>query len=285
MEIGAQLAGAAVLTDRDGDTGKVAAVIEYDGTGYCGFQRQARERTVQAELEEVLRRLTQLDCPVVGAGRTDSGVHARGQVVHFQPNWNHPLAELRQAMNALLPADIAVQGIFRVTASFHARHSALSRLYRYAVFNREHRSPFAARFAHQFSPPLDIEAMNQASKRLIGVHDFASFGQPPAVGHTVREVHVAQWWRQGQWVFFDIEANAFLRRMVRSLVGTLLLVGTGKMPPEEFGGVLAARDRSLAGPTSPPHGLCLERVRYPDPWREIGGHMKSFCSLFGNEVP
>lgn len=285
MEIGTQPVVEAVPADRVSDVSKVAVVIEYDGTDYCGFQRQAGERTVQAELEEVLLRLTQADCPAVGAGRTDSGVHARGQVVHFQPNWQHPLSELMRAMNALLPADIAVRQITAVAPGFHARHSALSRLYRYAVFSRECRSPFAARFAHQFSAPLDAEAMNRASQRLIGLRDFATFGQPPRPGHTVREVFAAQWSRRGDWLFFDIEANAFLRRMVRSLVGTLLLVGSGKMSPEEFGDILAERDRSLAGPTAPPHGLCLERVSYPDPWREIGGKLESSCGSFGNEVP
>ena len=248
---------------------RVAVVVEYDGTNYCGFQRQLREPTVQAELELVLRQITQADCPVIGAGRTDSGVHARGQVVHFQTKWKHSRVELLRAMNALLPDDVSVRRIFPVTTDFHARYSALSRLYRYVVFNREVRSPFAGRFAHQVSSSLDVQVMNQASESLIGVHDFASFGRSPSGGHTVREVHGAYWWRQGDWVFFDIEANAFLRHMVRSLVGTLLLVGSGRMLPEEVGRILQAKDRGLAGPTAPSQGLCLALVCYREPWQEI----------------
>lgn len=269
--VGCQPPGRAENLPAQGGNGiqRVAVVVEYDGTNYCGFQRQLREPTVQAGLELVLRQLTQEDCPVTGAGRTDSGVHARGQVVHFQTNWKHSWAELLRAMNALLPDDVSIRRMFPVTSDFHARYSALSRFYRYMVFNREVRSPFAARFAHQVSLPLNVQAMNQASESLIGMHDFASFGQSPSGGHTVREVYGAYWWRQGDWVFFDIEANAFLRRMVRSLVGTLLLVGSGRMLPGEFGRILQAKDRDLAGSTAPPQGLCLERVCYREPWQEI----------------
>jgi len=248
---------------------RVAVVVEYDGTNYCGFQRQLREPTVQAGLESVLRQITKEDCLVTGAGRTDTGVHARGQVVHFQTKWKHSWAELLRAMNALLPGDVSIRRMFPVTSDFHARHSAVSRLYRYVIFNREVRSPFAGRFAHQVSLPLDVEVLNRASESLVGMHDFASFGQSPSGGHTVREVYGAHWWRLRDWVFFDIEANAFLRRMVRSLVGTLLVAGSGRMLPEEIGRILQAKDRGLAGTTAPPQGLCLGRVCYREPWQEI----------------
>ena len=248
---------------------KVAAVVEYDGTSYCGFQRQLREPTVQASLEAVLLQITREDCPVTGAGRTDSGVHARGQVVHFQTKWKRSWAELLRALNAVLPDDVSIRGMFPVTSDFHARHCALSRLYRYVIFNGQVRSPFAGRFAHQVALPLNVQALNRACEGLVGVHDFATFGQAPSGGNTVREVYGAYWWRRGDWVFFEIEANAFLRRMVRSLVGTLLVVGSGRMLPEEIGRILQANDRGLAGRTAPPQGLCLVRVCYPEPWQKI----------------
>ncbi len=256
-------------SERDQAVQKVACVIEYDGTNFCGFQRQLNQRTVQSELERVLSHVTQEACSIVAAGRTDSGVHARAQVIHFYTRWKHHWLELRRAMNALLPEDISVRTITAVGENFHARYSAVSRLYRYVVFNNEVRSPFAARFAHQIVPYLDVQAMNRASECLIGIHDYASFGQSPTGGHTVREVYGAYWWRQGDWVFFYIEANAFLRQMARSLVGTLLLVGIGKLTPAEVADILDARDRGMAGPTAPAQGLCLQRICYGAPWQDI----------------
>jgi tRNA pseudouridine38-40 synthase len=218
----------------------------------------------------VLRDVTQEDCRIVGAGRTDAGVHARGQVAHFKTNWRRSWAELRRALNALLPEDIAVQKLMPVAPEFHARRSARSRLYRYSIFNRPLRSPFATRFAYHLPGALEVEAMNAAAECLIGAQDFASFGQAPNGGHTVREVLSARWQRAGDWVFLDIEANAFLHHMVRSLIGTFLLVGIGKITPEAFAGILAAENRSAAGRTAPPQGLCLEKVIYGPPWQEVG---------------
>jgi tRNA pseudouridine38-40 synthase len=255
---------------REDGGSKVAIVVEYDGTRYCGFQTQARGQTIQAELERALGAVTQEERRVVGAGRTDAGVHARGQVAHFKTNWRHSWAELRRALNALLPDDIVVHQLLPVAPEFHARYSARSRWYRYSVFNRPLRSPFAARFAYHLATALDVEAMNAAAECLLGQHDFAAFGQSPNGGHTVREICMARWRREEDRVFFDVEANAFLRHMVRSLVGTLLWVGTGKIGPAEFAGILVGKERSAAGVTAPPQGLCLERVAYGPPWQEIG---------------
>ncbi len=259
------------LAAREQGIQKVACVIEYDGTNFCGFQRQPNQRTVQAELEQALSVITQQACSIVGAGRTDSGVHAKAQVIHFCTPWKRPWLELRRAMNALLPPDISVRQVAAVDEGFHARYSATSRLYRYVIFNSGVRSAFAARFAHQITSCLNLEMMNRASERLIGLHDYASFGQSPTGGHTVRQVYGACWRRQGNWIIFDIEANAFLRQMVRSIVGTLLLVGTGKLPPAEVSDILAARDRATAGPPAPAQGLFLEKICYPAPWQDIGG--------------
>ena len=248
---------------------RVAVVVEYNGAGYCGFQRQLNQPTIQAELESALESVTEEACVVHGAGRTDSGVHARGQVVHFQTNWKHSWTELLRAMNALLPDDISVLRIFPVSFEFHARYSAVSRVYRYVIFNRVVRTALLTQFAWQIRRPLDVEAMNRGTECLIGAHDFSSFGQPPSGGHTIREVYGAYWCCQGDWVVLDIEANGFLRHMVRSLVGTLIQVGIGKIAPTEVKQMLVGRDRSLAGPTAPPQGLYLERICYRAPWQEV----------------
>jgi tRNA pseudouridine38-40 synthase len=238
------------------------AVIEYDGTDYLGFQLQAEGRTIQGEVERALAEVTRRETRVVGAGRTDAGVHAMGQVISFVPQWKHSLPELQRAMNALLPEDIAVHQMAWVADDFHPRFSAVSREYRYTILNQPLRSPLARRFAYHYLKPLDVEAMTRAARCLVGSHDFASFGRPPQGDNTVRRVYRAECTRQDQFIYLDIVANAFLYRMVRNIVGTLLLVGTGELSPESFGEILRARDRRRAGPAAPAHGLCLMRVNY-----------------------
>jgi tRNA pseudouridine38-40 synthase len=241
---------------------RVSAVIEYDGTDYFGFQLQAEERTVQGELERVLVEVTRRETRVIGAGRTDAGVHAIGQVVSFVPQWKHSLPELQRAMNALLSDDVVVHQMTWVADDFHPRFSAVSREYRYTVLNQPLRSPLVRRFTYHYLKPLDVEAMARAAKCLVGSQDFASFGRPPQGENTVRRVYQAECTRQEQFVYFDIMANAFLYRMVRSVVGTLLLVGIGELSPERFEEILQAGDRGRAGPPAPAHGLCLMRVNY-----------------------
>jgi tRNA pseudouridine38-40 synthase len=238
------------------------AVIEYDGTDYLGFQLQAEGRTIQGEVERVLVEATGKETRVVGAGRTDAGVHAVGQVISFVPQWKHSLSELQRAMNALLPEDIVVHHMAWVADDFHPRFSAVSREYRYTILNQPLRSPLARRFAFHYLKPLDAEAMARAAKCLVGSHDFASFGRPPQGENTVRQAYQARCTRQDQFIYFDILANAFLYRMVRNIVGTLLLVGIGELSPKGFEGILQARDRRRAGPPAPAHGLCLMRVNY-----------------------
>ncbi len=238
------------------------AVIEYDGTDYLGFQLQAEGRTIQGEVERALAKVTRRETRVIGAGRTDAGVHAVGQVIGFVPQWKHSLPELQRAMNALLPEDIAVHQMAWVADDFHPRFSAVSREYRYTILNQAFRSPLAQRFAYHYLKPLDVEAMARAAKCLVGSHDFASFGRSPQGENTVRQVYQAQCTRQDQFIYFDIVANAFLYRMVRSIVGTLLLVGIGKLSPERFGEILQARDRRRSGSVAPARGLCLMRVNY-----------------------
>jgi len=238
------------------------AVIEYDGTDYLGFQLQAEGQTIQGEVERALAEVTRRETRVVGAGRTDAGVHAVGQVISFVPQWKHSLPELQRAVNALLPEDIAVHQMAWVADDFHPRFSAVSREYRYTILNQLLRSPLARRFAYHYLKPLDVEAMARTVKCLVGSHDFGSFGRPPQGENTVRQVYRAECTRQDQFIYFDIVANAFLYRMVRNIVGALLLVGIGELSPKGFEEILQARDRRRAGPPAPAHGLCLMRVNY-----------------------
>ena len=241
---------------------KLMAVVEYDGTDYAGFQIQKSKRTIQGEIERALARVTQEEIRIVGAGRTDAGVHARGQVIAFRTAWRRSLRELQRALNAVLPRDIAVRELALAAEDFHPRFSAVSREYRYTIWNAPVRSPLVGRFAYHFPWPLDVAAMNEAASVLVGTHDFASFGRPPKGENTVRTVYRAKCTREGSFVYFDIVANAFLQRMVRSIVGTLLEVGTGKLSPADFREILEATDRRRASPPAPAHGLCLMKVNY-----------------------
>lgn len=246
----------------EASTQKLVAVVEYDGTDYLGFQVQAQGATIQGEMERALAAVAQEEVRVVGAGRTDAGVHAQGQVIAFSTAWRHPVEELQRALNAVLPKDIAVRELRPVARGFHPRFDAVSREYRYTIFNQPLRSPLARRFAYHFPQPLDVAAMNEAAGSLVGSHDFASFGRAPQGDNTVREVYRAQWTSEEPVVYFDIVADAFLYRMVRSLVGTLLLVGTGELSSAGFEEILQSADRSKAGQAAPAHGLCLIRVNY-----------------------
>jgi tRNA pseudouridine38-40 synthase len=238
------------------------AVVEYDGTDFFGFQIQPHRRTVQGELERALGQVTGRAIRVIGAGRTDRGVHARGQVIGFEVSWRHELPDLQRALNAVLAADVAVLQMGKAPSGFHPRFSATSRAYRYTLLRRSLRSPLGRRSAWHCTHELDIERMAQASRCLQGTHDFASFGRPPQGENTVRTVFRAEWHEHRPFVLFDIEANAFLYRMVRSLVGMLVQVGSGQMASEEFEAMLEARDRCLVKKVAPPQGLCLMGIEY-----------------------
>ncbi|MFQ5610941.1 MAG: tRNA pseudouridine(38-40) synthase TruA [Anaerolineae bacterium] len=243
---------------------RYGAVLEYDGTDFSGFQIQAEGRTVQGELETALRRVTQVETRVIGAGRTDAGVHASGQVIAFTVPWRHTTQDLQRALNAVLPADVALRTLRPVPGAFHPRFDAIRRTYHYTVLNQPERSPLGRRYACHTPQPLDVEAMRQAGQCLIGRHDFASFGRPPQGNKTVRHVTQAEWVAEGPRLTFVISANAFLYRMVRAIVGTLLQVGKGERAPAEMLAILEARERSLAGPLAPACGLCLVEVGYPE---------------------
>ncbi|HEX9075361.1 MAG TPA: tRNA pseudouridine(38-40) synthase TruA [Anaerolineae bacterium] len=239
---------------------RLLAILEYDGTDFEGFQVQKRGRTVQGELEGALREITGEEIRVVGAGRTDSGVHALGQGAHFDTEWSRPPELLHRALNGVLPNDMAVRSIVPVAPDFSARYNARSRAYRYTILNQPHRSPLTCRYALHAPESLDVDAMDAAARCLLGSQDFGAFGTPPQGQNTVREMIRAQVQKAAPTIQIDLEANAFLYRMVRRIVGTLLWVGKGEMSVEEFRTVIAKKRR--AGQSVPPHGLCLVAVHY-----------------------
>ena len=238
-------------------------VLEYDGTNYHGWQVQPNLPTIQGTLEAVISRVAQHKANVTGAGRTDAGVHAMGQVAHFSTIAKLTAEEWQRALNGLLPPDIAVQAVEDVPDSFHARFAAKSKLYRYRIFARVSRSALSRSKILHYPYPLDLDAMEVACRPLIGTHDFSSFqGSPTDTENTVCSVSKLTVDRFGDEVIFEVEANRFLKQMVRAIVGTLLEVGRGKLPAGEIAGILAAKDRTKAGPTAPAHGLYLVKVDY-----------------------
>ena len=248
---------------------KFALLVEYDGTRYHGFQRQAPEHepTVQGMLEAAVGRISQEQVVVHGAGRTDSGVHASGQVVHFQIESRLTPNDWQRALNAVLPGDIAVRRIARVADDFHARYSALSRSYRYTVVIDAWPLPLCERFAHRVTGQLDVAAMDAGCATLLGEHDFRAFGRSPRgpLASCVRVMLEARCQRGESrgLIFFDFTANGFLSGMVRRLVGTLLLVGQGPLDAAGFEQILASRSEAHLGAAAPACGLCLRQVRYP----------------------
>ena len=244
----------------------IKLIVAYDGTNYHGFQEQKGTGldTIQEVLEKALSKLTKREIKIIGAGRTDAGVHARGQVVNFKcDDWPIPLTKTALAVNALLPNDIAVLKAELVPLDFHARFSAISKTYCYRVYNERILDPFVARYALHEPRRLDVQAIDEACQYLIGEHDFKSFqskGTP--VKTTIRKLTEARVRKEGKLVKFTFSANGFLYNMVRIMVGTLIQVGLLKIKPEALRDILEAKDRTKAGPTVPPQGLFLERVDY-----------------------
>jgi len=242
----------------------IKLVIEYEGTRYVGWQAQPNGLSVQAEVERALATLRKGAVRVTAAGRTDAGVHALGQVVTFPEEQPLPLEAYRKGMNALLPADIAVREAGLEPDGFHARHSATGKRYRYRIENAPTRAPLSRRVAWQQFRPLDVAAMRDGAARLVGRHDFAAFQASDCTcGHAVRHVtRLDVLGETGGRIDFVVEATAFVKHMVRNLVGTLVEVGLGRRSPESMEALLASGDRTKAGPTAPPQGLCMEEVFY-----------------------
>ena len=244
---------------------KIVLVIEYNGKCYCGFQWQTGVPTVQDELEKAIKKLTGETRRVLASSRTDTGVHAHGQVVCFRTGSGLSAHKFVTGLNHYLPDDIAVRGAAIVSQRFNVMKDATRREYRYRILNTETRSPLARDFYFMVRPHLDAGLMDEASKLLIGEHDFASFVTAwDRDESTVRHIYRAGVTRKGDEVTFRVTANAFLTHQVRNIVGTLIRVGTRKIGIEEFKNILEMKKLALAGPTAPAHGLCLIKVTYAD---------------------
>jgi tRNA pseudouridine38-40 synthase len=245
------------------------AIIAYDGTDFEGFQRLGPgHRTVQGEIEGALAKLGWQGTSILAAGRTDAGVHARGQVVSFDLEWRHGIEVLGVALNAHLPVDVGVREVALAGPGFHPRFSARWRRYRYALVAAPQRDPLAERYAWRVWPAPDLEPMHEAAVRIEGEHDFGAFGTPPIPGgHTRREVRLARWTAEGPGVAFEIEANAFLHRMVRRLVSVMVEVGQGRLAASDVGTLLDHPERPWGGKVAPSRGLCLEAVIYDEEGR------------------
>jgi tRNA pseudouridine38-40 synthase len=242
----------------------IKLLLSYDGTDFSGWQRQPDRRTVQQVLEDAIGQLTGVEAATNASGRTDAGVHALGQVVHFYTASPHAPEVFVKALNAILPSDVRVNGAREMPQAFHATLDAKSKLYRYIIDNGQVADPFQRRYSYHVYRPLDVDAMQRAAAALEGRHDFHSFEtQWPNRMSSVRTITQIAVRRMNNFVWVDVEADGFLYNMVRSITGTLLLVGTGRWPESRVAEALQAEDRREAGPTAPPQGLFLVRVRYP----------------------
>ncbi len=244
---------------------KIALGIEYLGSNYCGYQRQLDCPTVQGHLEQAVSSIANTSIGLVCAGRTDTGVHAIGQVVHFELAAERPLKAWLQGANTKLPADIRVRWAQVVDDRFHARFSAIARQYRYVIFNRSVNSAVLSNRVTWLYSELDVEKMNLAAQSLVGYHDFSSFRASGCqASNALRTIEFISVERKGDFVFIDIKANAFLHHMVRNIAGTLFQIGLSQKPVEWVAELLALQDRTKAAPTGPASGLYFVNAFYPD---------------------
>ncbi len=242
----------------------IKLLISYDGTRYYGWQRQKEKPTIQGVIEEKLKVLTGEDVKLIGSGRTDAGVHALGQVANFRTNCELEPERLRRALNSLLPDDIYIKKAEYVPLDFHARYSAKSKTYEYRILNREEPDIFKRRYLWHVIPPLDREKMQEALSLIVGTHDFSSFRSSGSSSvNPVRTVFRAELISDSDGLLrIVMEANGFLRHMVRNIVGTVVQVGYGKISLERFKEIFEAKDRRLAGKKAPAQGLFLVEVKY-----------------------
>jgi tRNA pseudouridine38-40 synthase len=241
----------------------IALVIEYDGTNYHGWQCQPNGMTVEEALRGAVARILDHDVRIYAGGRTDAGVHASGQVVNFHTGKDIPLENLKKGLNSMLPEDIRIKAALEVGQSFHARYSARSKVYSYTIANTPFHSPFHFRYSWHIPYKIDSGVMDEAIRNIKGEHDFSAFKKKDEIyKSTVRNVLLAGVKKRGEFIYVVIEATGFLRYMVRNIVGTLALVGTGKLKREDLTTILASKDRVNAGPTAPAKGLFLRRIRY-----------------------
>jgi tRNA pseudouridine38-40 synthase len=242
------------------------AIIAYDGTNFNGFQKQPNGRTVQEELEKTLMKMANgKSITVFGSGRTDAGVHAEGQVIHFDYPEERPLERMRFALDTQSPEDIAVKQVEIVPETFHARYMVKEKTYRFRVDIGKPRSPFRRHYASYFPYPIDLAKIERALPDLLGEHDFTSFcASGSSIEDKVRTIYEARMDvnEAGDELVFTFRGNGFLYKMIRILVGTLLKIGNGRLPEDSIPKIIAAKDRNLAGPTAHPEGLYLYKVSY-----------------------
>jgi tRNA pseudouridine38-40 synthase len=240
------------------------AILAYDGTAYSGFQRQPNAPTVQGEFETALRLVGWLGDSTLGAGRTDSGVHASGQVIAFDFDWAHSPDDLRNALNAHLPDDIAVREVGEAAAHFHPRYDAVARRYAYRILRDGVRHPLRERYAWRVRDPLDPDLLGELAGNFLGTMDFSGFGSPPDDRTSpVRTVTISRWQPDADELRYEVEANAFLFRMVRRMVFAQIETATGRLAGNTIERLLNRADPGMLQGMAPPHGLCLVSVRYP----------------------
>jgi tRNA pseudouridine38-40 synthase len=236
-------------------------ILSYDGTDFHGWQRQPKKRTVQGTLEDSLTQITQKKINITGAGRTDAGVHAQAQVANFKASLSMDDDELFRALNSLLPQDVRVTSLERTDLDFHARKMAKSKIYQYRIVNSTNISPFIMRYVLHWPSSLKVQSMREAALLFIREADFTSFSSNRLLD-PVRKVTRSELHKKGNEIIYTVEANGFLRYMVRTMAGTLLEVGKGKLLPEQIEALFRKKERSLASPTAPAKGLCLITVNY-----------------------
>ncbi len=246
-------------------TRKLRLVIEYDGIRYSGWQLQTNGTTIQGVLQNCLTRITGEENAVVASGRTDAGVHAEGQVAHFRTESTMTPTEFLMAFNSLLPQDIVIKSVTDMPDDFHAQMSAVRKVYRYTILNRDHPSALCAGRCLYIQTPLDLKAMDEAKRHFLGELDFSAVRASNCEAKSpVRTLYRIDIEKRGDFIDLYFEGDGFLKHMVRNIVGTLVLVGRGKMTPERVGEIMCSKDRKLAGPTAQPQGLCLVKVLYED---------------------
>lgn len=256
---------------------RIAAGIEYDGRPFCGWQYQDHAPSVQAEVEQAFSKVANHDVRVICAGRTDTGVHGIGQVIHFDTDAERSEYSWLRGANTNLPSSVSVQWVKQVKEDFHARFSAQRRAYRYVICNRPERSAVFSGLVTWNHVPLELKRMQQAASYLVGEHDFSSFRAAACQAKSpLRTIYKLELKQQDEFIVMDIEANAFLHHMVRNIAGVLMTIGSGEMEIDWANEVLEHRDRKLGGVTASPAGLYLTRVEYPDEFEIPVASLKLF---------
>lgn len=242
---------------------RIKFLVAYDGTNYHGFAKQKNAKTIQETLEKAIFELTKQHVDVEGSGRTDTGVHAKGQCCIIDIETSIPIERLGKALNSKLPNDIVVRDVEEVSTDFHPRFSVKKKTYRYQILNSLQNDPFMSKYVYFYPYKLDVELMKEAAKYIVGTHDFNCFCSAGATTQTtIRTVYSLEINQKDDIIQVDICGNGFLYNMVRIIVGTLIEVGRGKIAPESMGKIIESADRKLAGPTAPPMGLMMFDIKY-----------------------